>query len=95
VGLGVGQPAGQLLSQFGPKLRGHMTTREGKGYGGGESRWRLASHMARPTDLHLVTYHLGQVGGVSPWPYKYPPAGENRHTQHILEIPLAKLPFLV
>jgi hypothetical protein len=35
-----GCPAGQLLSLFGPKLLVHVSTREGKGYGGGESRWR-------------------------------------------------------
>jgi hypothetical protein len=32
-----GWQAGQLLSWFGPKLLGHMSTQEGKGYGGGES----------------------------------------------------------
>jgi hypothetical protein len=30
---------GQLLSRFRPKLLGHVSTQEGKGYGGGESRW--------------------------------------------------------
>jgi hypothetical protein len=34
-------PASQLLSWFKPKLLGHVSTREGKGYGSGESRWRL------------------------------------------------------
>jgi hypothetical protein len=33
-------PAGQLSSRFGPKLLGHVSTREGKGYGGGKSWWR-------------------------------------------------------
>jgi hypothetical protein len=28
-------------------------------------------------------------------PYKYPKTGENQNTHHILEIPLAKLSFLV
>jgi hypothetical protein len=32
-----GWPVVQLLCQFGPKLLGHVSTREGKGYGGGES----------------------------------------------------------
>jgi hypothetical protein len=32
-----GWSAGHLLSQFGPKLLGHVSTREGKGYAGGES----------------------------------------------------------
>jgi hypothetical protein len=36
----LGRPGSQLLSRFGAKLLGHMSTREGKGYGGGESRWR-------------------------------------------------------
>jgi hypothetical protein len=30
-------PVGQILSRFGPKLLRHMSKREGKGYGGGES----------------------------------------------------------
>jgi hypothetical protein len=45
-----GWPAGQLLSQFGPKLVEHVSTREGKGYGGGESRWRPNS-LAGPWPL--------------------------------------------
>jgi hypothetical protein len=39
---------GQLLSQLRPKLLGHVSTREGKGYGGGESQWRQNS-FGRPT----------------------------------------------
>jgi hypothetical protein len=31
-----GWSAGQLFSWFRPKLLGHMSTREGKGYGSGE-----------------------------------------------------------
>jgi hypothetical protein len=41
-------PTGQLLSWFKPKHLGHVSTREGKGYGGGESRWRLNSFAGRP-----------------------------------------------
>jgi hypothetical protein len=43
-----GWPADQLLSQFGPKLFGHVSTREGKGYGIGESRCRPNSLADRP-----------------------------------------------
>jgi hypothetical protein len=32
-----GWSAGHLLSQFGPKLLGHVSTQEGKGYAGGEN----------------------------------------------------------
>jgi hypothetical protein len=32
-----GWPAGQLLCRFGLRLLGHMSTREGEGYGDGES----------------------------------------------------------
>jgi hypothetical protein len=39
---------------------------------GGRTHW-LIGHVAIPTDYHLVSYHLGQVGGAPPWPYKYPP----------------------
>jgi hypothetical protein len=41
-------PVGQLLSRFRPKLLGHMSTREGKGYGGGKSQWRPNSLAGRP-----------------------------------------------
>jgi hypothetical protein len=47
--------------------------------GGGRTQW-LAGHMARPADLHLVSYHLSQVGGAPLWVYKCPPTGESRHT---------------
>jgi hypothetical protein len=43
----------------------------------------------------MESYRLSQVGGAPTWPYKYPPIGESRDTHHILEIPLAKLSFLV
>jgi hypothetical protein len=61
---------------------------------GGRTTWS-ACHVARPTDHHLVSYWLNQVGNPSLDPYKYPSIGENQNTRHILEIPLAKLPFLV
>jgi hypothetical protein len=56
--------------------------------GGGQTQWPAG---------HLVSYCLSQVDGAPPWPYKYPPTDESRHTHthHILEILLAKLPFLV
>jgi hypothetical protein len=41
-------PIGQLLSQFRPKLLGHMSTREGKDYASGESWWRPNSLVGRP-----------------------------------------------
>jgi hypothetical protein len=44
---------------------------------------------------HLVSYRLNQVSNRSLDPYKYPSIGGNQNTHHILEIPLAKLPFLV
>jgi hypothetical protein len=51
--------------------------------GGGQAHW-LAGH-------HFASYRLGQVGGAPPWPYKYPPTGDDI----TWEIPLAKLSFLV
>jgi hypothetical protein len=66
-----------------------------KKVGGGRTHWP-ASHVAWPPGHHLVSYHLDQVGGAPPRPYKYhPPTGGNQNTHHILEIPLAKLSFLV
>jgi hypothetical protein len=44
----VPRPTGQLMSRIGPKLLGHMSTREGEGYGGGQSWWRLNSLVGRP-----------------------------------------------
>jgi hypothetical protein len=64
--------------------------------GSGNRSTRLAGNVARLADLHLVIYDLGQVGGALPRPYKYPPLVKIRtHTHHTLEIPLAKLSFLV
>jgi hypothetical protein len=65
-----------------------------KKVGGGRTHW-LASHMAWLPNHHLVSYHLSQVGGAPPRPYKYPPSGGNQNTHHILEILIAKLSFLV
>jgi hypothetical protein len=39
-----------------------------------------AGHVTKLTGYNLVSYHLGQVGGAPPWPYKYPTTGESRHT---------------
>jgi hypothetical protein len=44
-GVPKGWPAGQVLCRFGPWLHAHVSTREGEGQGGGESRWR-PNHMA-------------------------------------------------
>jgi hypothetical protein len=62
--------------------------------GGDRTHWP-ADHVARLAGRHLVSYCLVQVGGARPWPYKYPPTDGSRHTHQILEIPLAKLSFLV
>jgi hypothetical protein len=61
---------------------------------GGRTTW-LADHMARPVSHHLVSYRLNQVGNPSLDPYKNPSTGGNHNTHHILEITLAKVPFLV
>jgi hypothetical protein len=61
---------------------------------GGRTHWP-SGHVAWPPGHHLVSYHLGQVGGAPPQPDKYPPIDGNQSTHHILEIPLAKLSFLV
>jgi hypothetical protein len=45
----------------------------------GRTHW-TAGHVARPASCHLASYHLSQVGGAPPWPYKYAPTGESRHT---------------
>jgi hypothetical protein len=60
----------------------------------GRNTWP-AYHVARLAGHHLVSYRLNQVGNPSLDPYKYPSTGVNQNTQHILEIPLTKLPFLV
>jgi hypothetical protein len=62
--------------------------------GGGRTTW-LAGHVARPTGHHLASYRLNQVSNPSLDPYKYPSTDGNLNTHHILEIPLAKLSFLV
>jgi hypothetical protein len=41
--------------------------------GGGQTHWSAHRHMA--------SYHLSQVGGAPPWPYKYPlPVKVDTHT---------------
>jgi hypothetical protein len=62
--------------------------------GGDRAPWPT-SHVARLASQHLVCYQLNQVGNSSCDSYKYPPTDGIQHTHHILEIPLAKLPFLV
>jgi hypothetical protein len=47
--------------------------------GGGRTYWP-AGHVARPVGCDMVSYRLGQVGGASPWLYKYPPTDESGHT---------------
>jgi hypothetical protein len=50
--------------------------------GGGQTHWS-AGHVPRPVGRHLVSYHLGQVGGAPPWPYKNPlPVKVDPHTPH-------------
>jgi hypothetical protein len=62
---------------------------------GGRST-RPVGHVGWAAGHHLAPNRLLQVGGAPPWPYKFPPTVEmRRHTHHILEIPLAKLSFLV
>jgi hypothetical protein len=50
---------------------------------GGRTHW-LTGNVAIPADYHLVSYHLGQVGGAPPWPYKYIPlpVKVDTHTPH-------------
>jgi hypothetical protein len=55
----------------------------------------LVGHVAWLHGHNMVPYHLDQVGGSPPRSYKYPPTGGNLDTHHTLEIPLAKLSFLV
>jgi hypothetical protein len=38
---------------------------------------RSVGHMAWPAGCHLVSYHLGQVQGAPPQPYKTTPTGGN------------------
>jgi hypothetical protein len=75
--------AGQVLTRFSPRLRGHVSTREEEGQGGGSHSTRLVNHVPRLAGCHLASYCLGQVGGVSPRPYKYPHSVEIRtHAPH-------------
>jgi hypothetical protein len=48
--------------------------------------------VARPVGHHLVSYRVNHFGNPSLDPCKYPSTGGN---QNILEIPLAKLAFLL
>jgi hypothetical protein len=62
--------------------------------GGDRTTWPVG-HVARLAGHQLARYQLNQVGNPSLDPYKYPSTGGNQNTHHILEIPLAKPPFLV
>jgi hypothetical protein len=80
-------PTGLVLSRFGPQLRGHVSTREEEGQGGGERWWKPfhpAGHVARPVGRHLASYRLDQVGGAPPRPEKSPPPlhWKSGHTPH-------------
>jgi hypothetical protein len=74
-------PASQLLCRFGMRLFGTRLHEKGKTMAvekvsGGRSHWP-AGHVARLGSHHLMSYRLGQVGGATPWPYKYPPTSES------------------
>jgi hypothetical protein len=73
-------PVGQVLSWFGPRLHGHVSTWEEEAQGSGSRSTQLVSHVARPTCHHMVRYRLGQLGGAPPWPYKYPLRWKLEHT---------------
>jgi hypothetical protein len=62
---------------------------------GGSCSTRLAGHVARLAGRYLVSYRLGQVGGAPHGPTNTTLRWKLEHTQHYLEIPLAKLSFLV
>jgi hypothetical protein len=53
---------GQLLSRFRPKLVGHVFTREGKGYGGGESQWRPNSLDSDKSSARIFRGPIGILG---------------------------------
>jgi hypothetical protein len=90
-----GTGVGQVLSQFSSWLCGHVSTRVEEGQGGGSRSTRPASHVARPVGRHMASYCLGHVGGAPARPYKYSLRWKSEHTHHYLEIPPAKLSFLV
>jgi hypothetical protein len=77
-------PIGQVLCQFGLRLRAHVSTRAGEGQGGGGRNTWPACHVARSAGHQLVSYQLNQVGNPSLDPYKYPTTGGNQNTHHIL-----------
>jgi hypothetical protein len=62
--------------------------------GGGRTTWPT-HHMAELAGHDFMSYQLNQVSNPSLETYKYPSTGGNQNTRHILDIPLAKLPFLV
>jgi hypothetical protein len=82
-GSGGGRPAkshGRSANFFVGLARGFLDTclrEKGKTMavekvGGGRTHWP-SSHVVRSANRHLGSYHLIQVGGAPPWPYKYPP----------------------
>jgi hypothetical protein len=58
---------------------------------GGSTRNLVATRLHQEVKPESVE----KVGGGPIRPYKYPPHLEGQHTHHTLEIPLAKLSFLV
>jgi hypothetical protein len=49
---------------------------------GGQTHWSTG-HVARLTGHHFASYCPSQVGGASPWPYKYPLlVNVDTHTPH-------------
>jgi hypothetical protein len=60
----------------------------------GQTKWPTG-HIARLADHYFASYQFNQVSNHSLDPYKYHSTGGNQNTHHILEIPLAKLTFLV
>jgi hypothetical protein len=105
VGLWGGQPAkspGRPARFYVGLARGFVHTclhKKGKDkavekVGGGRTTWP-AGHVAKPASQQLTSCRLNQVGNPSLDPYKYPSTDRNQKTYRILEIPFAKLLFLV
>jgi hypothetical protein len=87
---------GQGLRGFDSKLGCHASTRGGEARVGGRRSTQPANHVAWPPSHHLAPNRLLQVDGGPIHPYKYPPPLTMKvDTHHTLEIPLAKLSFLV
>jgi hypothetical protein len=52
--------------------------------GEGQTHWP-AGHVARPTDRHLVSYRLSQVGGAPHGPINTPYRLKSTHTPHFVD----------